>query len=377
MKKIRIVQLIWAMNEGGAQSLVRDYVLNINRDLFEVSIISVMPKLNDVYLRSIEEAGIKVKYIYKKWGLVTRGFHRKFGEKYIPFKLRRFMKELEPDIIHIHLYGLRHLKKIEENLNQTSLLFTCHNNVKRSFPNQNTKDYKAAKHFIETGRLSFIALHNEMKNELDNAFNTTSTVVLENGADLKRFIRGNIPETTDEIRLKNNIPTDAFVIGNIGRFSVPKNHEFILSVFKACYEKNSNAFLLLIGSGEKKEYIINKTKEMGLNDRTMVLSNRSDIPELLKAMDVFLFPSLYEGFPVTLIEAQASGLPCVISDTITKDSIRTNRVISLSLKTDINTWCEQVLTFKSNHQIRNDLEKCDSKFIVAKLEDIYRQVLNE
>src|SRR5699024_6190421 len=134
----------------------------------------------------------------------------------------------------------------------------------------------------------------------------------------------------NNIQKELDIPNNAVVMGHIGRFSPVKNHTFILDVFKALLEKkNDNYYLLLIGEGKLLPDIKEKAKEMGLLNNIRFLGLRKDIPQLLSFIDYFIFPSIYEGLGISLIEAQASGKNCIISENITIESIIVVDLISV------------------------------------------------
>jgi glycosyltransferase involved in cell wall biosynthesis len=117
------------------------------------------------------------------------------------------------------------------------------------------------------------------------------------------------------------IPPDAFAIGHVGRFSQQKNHAFVIDVFSELIKLEPKAFLLLTGDGELRREIEKKVLEVGLSQRVLFLGSRPDVPHLMQGiMDVFLLPSFYEGLPLVLIEAQAAGLPSVVSDVIPEEA---------------------------------------------------------
>lgn len=135
---------------------------------------------------------------------------------------------------------------------------------------------------------------------------------------------------------------DALVLGHVGRFSEPKNHPFLIDLFAAAAKKEPRARLVLVGGGEGRAAIEEKVRQLGLGDKVLFLGVRGDVNRLLQAMDVFVFPSLYEGLPVSLVEAQAAGLPCVISAAVSPESILTELVQQLPLDS-AELWAEQVL----------------------------------
>lgn len=136
---------------------------------------------------------------------------------------------------------------------------------------------------------------------------------------------------------------DELLIGHVGRFHFQKNHEFIIDIFEKVLLKKKASKLLLIGNGELKSKIIKKAEKLGLGNNIIFLENRSDINELLQAVDVFLMPSLFEGLPFALVEAQAADLPCVISDTISEEAMITENVYVVPLKEKAEIWAECII----------------------------------
>lgn len=134
-----------------------------------------------------------------------------------------------------------------------------------------------------------------------------------------------------------------FVVGHIGRFHEQKNHLFLIDIFRKIRALRQDAVLLLVGTGALEETVRNRVRELELDDAVLFLGQRFDIPQLLSAMDVFVFPSLHEGMPNTVVEAQATGLPCVIADTITKEAALTGLVSYLSLNGAAELWAETAL----------------------------------
>ena len=174
------------------------------------------------------------------------------------------------------------------------------------------------------------------------------------------------------MRRDNGIPKDAFVVGHIGRFNKVKNHRHLINVFKAVREKNPKSFLLMIGTGELQSEIEERINNEGLSSCTKILSHRTDIPELMRAMDAFVFPSFYEGLSVVLIEAQAVRLKCVISSTIPDESILSNIVTKVSLNAPISEWRDAVLT-ESTEEYMADFSSCDIAKNIKEVEKLYER----
>lgn len=165
--------------------------------------------------------------------------------------------------------------------------------------------------------------------------NKNKYTLLNNGLDLKTYTYNDLfrCQFREELSIKNEL-----VVGHVGRFNFQKNHFFLINVFDVFHRKNPNSKLVLIGNGETKLQVVERVKELSLEDNVVFLDVRSDIPYCLSGFDVFLFPSLYEGMPNTVVEAQACGLPCLISDTITKDACITDLVVMQSLSESPQDW---------------------------------------
>ena len=149
---------------------------------------------------------------------------------------------------------------------------------------------------------------------------------------------------------KRNIIRDEFciqpqqrVIGHIGRFCKQKNHDFLIDIFAQIKQIEPNSILLLIGEGDDKHQIHEKAVQLGLEGNVIFAGVRKDIPDILSAIDILVFPSFYEGMPNVVIEAQASGLPCIISDTITKEVCITDLVSRISLNCSAYYWAIAVI----------------------------------
>lgn len=160
--------------------------------------------------------------------------------------------------------------------------------------------------------------------------------------DYPRFIKCKDKEI-DYFKKQQQIE-DTIVLGHIGRFVEAKNHKFLIKILKTMNEKNINATLLLAGNGYMKEDIKKMAVEYKVYDKIRFLGIREDIDIVLKAMDVFIFPSIYEGLGLVMLEAQASGIPCVVSEAIQPEAdLGLGLVTKLSLEENIDKWINEIL----------------------------------
>lgn len=172
-------------------------------------------------------------------------------------------------------------------------------------------------------------------------FGSNQFNVLNNAINTKAYVVNR--EIGQEEREELKIPEDAFVVGHIGRFAPPKNHEFIVEIFAEVLKVKHNSFLLLVGDGDLKGKIEALTTELGIRDNVIFAGLRSDVNRILQVMDVFLFPSTYEGLPLSIIEAQAAGLPCLISDKVPIECQKTDLVRQIPLRESLTVWRDAVI----------------------------------
>lgn len=169
------------------------------------------------------------------------------------------------------------------------------------------------------------------------AYESGAVNILHNAIDIDRY--GFNADMRCRIRSEFGLSDDTTIIGHVGRFMTQKNHAFLLEVFSEYLKINRKSILMLVGGGELESAIKEKASELEISDKIIFTGVRSDIPALLSAMDIFVFPSLYEGMPNTVIEAQATGLPCLIADTITREADITGLISYLPLG-DAGKWAD-------------------------------------
>lgn len=171
-------------------------------------------------------------------------------------------------------------------------------------------------------------------------FRGNSFEILNNAIDAAAYVYD--PSRRAEIRRELKIPEKALTVGHVGRFSPAKNHEGLLDIFSEI-RKRINAVLLLVGEGELRKQMEQKADALGLRDSVIFMGLRTDVNALMQAMDVFVFPSNYEGIPLTMIEAQAAGLPCLISDRVPIECKITDPVKQIPLNASPAIWAQEAI----------------------------------
>ena len=369
---LTVVHFIHGLNMGGAETLVKNYALLMDKSKFEVIILCYDHYNDSPYEKILRENNVKMYFVcdemplYKKKGNLAKVINCMQRYYYVKKKI----EEIKPDIIHYHLTVGNYVKFARPN-KKTKLFYTQHFDVerwKRDYP----KDIKNVKWLQKHYFLQFIALNKKMKNDIDQMFGINNTKILNNGINMCEFQREyNKKEKRNEL----GIPENAFVVSHIGRFVSEKNHKFLIDIFAEIKQKCPEAFLLMIGTGDEKENIINKIKNMNIENSCLILSNRTDIAQLLRASDAAVFPSISEGLGISVIEMQAAGLPCVVSDAVPRDTCISNKIYYMSLREQASSWANKLLDMVNDERpvILKNISEWDIKNNVKQLECMYQK----
>lgn len=207
-------------------------------------------------------------------------------------------------------------------------------------------------------------------------FGNNRNEIVKNGVDVNIFSYDDV--LRKNVRKELGIPSQTVVIGHVGRFDENKNHSFLLEAFLQYREVQNDSVLMLVGKGSTKASVEKKVRELNLEDIVMFLGERTDVPQLLQAMDLFVMPSLFEGLPYVLVEAQAAGLPCVVSDTVDPLVKITPNVEFMSLSRSADEWAEAFLRMLENfRRVKTDQYVIDNGFSIErtakKLEALYSE----
>ncbi len=321
---------------GGQEAFIMNVLQHIDMKDLQIDFLTPYYCDNQYYTSIVEEKGGKVFAFdlpFNPGGLRSS----------IIKPLDAFFKNNKYDVIHIHSGSIsalmicaaiakkNHIKKIIVHSHATAekktLKYRVIKLISMPFMAVCPTDYCACS--VPAGEWKFSK--RIVKNKL---------VVLNNGIDLKKFSIS--PENRRKIRKQLGISDDTFVVGNAGRFSYEKNQQFTVSVFKEIKKLRKNSKLILVGDGDDKEKIISLVEELGLSDDVIFTGVVNNVNEYMQAMDVFLFPSVFEGLGMVAIEAQAVGLPVVASDTVPTDVGIMDNVKFISLKESHKVWAQTV-----------------------------------
>ena len=362
-----VIEFLYRLEDGGGiETIVRTYAETMDRNVVSLIILTLFPNTTGKNHIAIARMGIPIISLYPKYNIFFRTINKVLGKQITSFLLKKRIAQLQPCAIHVHLAKLTYLESIKSSIKNVRLFYTCHCIPDYYLSGSNKK--MSAKTLIKKNKLQVIALHEEMAVELNRLLGINNTIVIKNGINIGKF--RNVKESKQEIRKSLNIPTNAYVVGHVGRFRKVKNHTFLIDIFVHLLQ-HRNAHLVLVGDGKLLPMITDKIKRLGLEKKVTILTHRNDINRLLKTFDVFLFPSLHEGTGIALLEAQAAGLRCIISDTIPVSARILDTTIAVSLDKSPEYWCKIILNEKLTQAHSTTLNDYDIHQIVKRLQNMY------
>lgn len=326
-RPIRILQVVTDMNRGGLETMLMNYYRRIDRSMVQFDFLTHREK-RAAYDDEIEALG---GVIHRLPRLVP--WSRSYQKTLDAF----FATHPEYRIVHVHQDCLSAviLKAAEKHGVPVRIAHSHNNNQDKNLKYPIKLFYRRQ---IPGHATALFACGREAGEWM---FRGAPFQILNNAIDTTQYRHS--PELAAQMREALSIPQNALVIGHVGRFSLQKNHHFLIDIFAELKKQNRNAVLLLVGDGGLRSEIEEKIRQLGLGDIVIFTGIRSDVPALMQAMDVFVFPSLHEGLPVTLVEAQAAGLPCFVSDGVPDDCHLTDLVHTVSLREPPKKWAETIL----------------------------------
>lgn len=328
---IRVLHVFSTMNRGGAETLIMNLYRNIDRS-----------KIQFDFVVHIQEKCAYDDEIKKLGGRIFR-VPKYTGKNH--FEYTKAWKNLAKDnqehiIVHGHVRSTASIYlTIYKNMGRTTISHSHSTSSGKgvSAIAKNLMQYPIkfiADYFLACSRNAGVWLFGE-KITKSNRFE-----IFNNAIDIDRFKFNE--QIRQRIRSELNIQ-EKFVIGHVGRFHPAKNHAFLIEIFKRVHQINENAVLLLVGDGNLKNSIIEKVKKENLEECVIFTGIKPNVNDVLQAMDVFVFPSIYEGLGISIIEAQAAGLNCIVSDRIPDEAILSSLVHKVSLLKSAEFWSKKVL----------------------------------
>lgn len=366
LKKIRVAMITTNLERHGISTVVTNYGQNLDKKNFEVVIITGS-EVNEEYRRQCKNAGVEIIEITSK------------KKNVIKYSCQLFysLHSMKFDIVHVHgNSATMTLELFIAKINHIKIRIAhCHNS---------TCNHIKLHRFLlplfrrlVTGRIACSQIAGNW------IFPAGGFIVLPNAFSIEKYKFD--PQKRRKIRSDLKIDDSTVIIGHVGRLNQQKNQKFIIEIFDKIMNKRNDFKLLLVGDGPNRESIMRQIENSSYKNQIIMYGESDDPSSLYDAMDIFVCPSLYEGFGNVVIEAQISGLPIVASDAFPEDTHLTSYIKYKSLSDDSDKWADSVIAMLSqNRDSRNDLyqqnKELFSKYEIMEsvhiLEKFYKQQLD-
>jgi glycosyltransferase involved in cell wall biosynthesis len=343
-KQYRILHVLGTMDPGGLETWLLHVLKHIDHDRFQLYFCTCGPHPG-LFASEVERRGGLMLPCPKGKNLWS--FSRRF---------RKILREGNYDVVHshVHLFSGALLRWAKA---EGVPIGIAHSHTSQDDkPNTLARRYyrKIMKTWISRYATCGLAASMPAAADLfgENWEADERFRILHYGIDLRPF---ESPIGQDTVRDELGIPSTALVVGHVGRFIAAKNHRFLVEIAKEIHRRRPETHFLFVGDGPLKPNIETLARELDLSGKMHFVGTRTDVPRLMRGgMDVFVFPSIWEGLPVTLIEAQAAGLPCIVSETITNEADVLSEQIRVPLSTRSQVWAEKIIDALEHGRIQTE-----------------------
>lgn len=360
----KVLHFVSKMDRAGQETFLMNVFRNINRSKVQFGFLCTLSSSGD-YDQEIRKLGGEIHY-----DPIKVSGHFKIIENF--FILKETLKKLKPNY---QVFEIHTQHAMDAYLSALAAKKAGFNNVIVHSHNSSTL-YHPKLHLIFKPFLKGLKIHRFACSDSAGKwmYGNSNFQIIKNGINLSDFIysKSTRQDVRKQLKWENSI-----VIGHVGRFNAQKNQLFLIDIFAQFLRIHPNAKLVFVGDGDDKVKITRKIEEMGLEDKVVLLGVREDTNRIYQGMDAFVFPSLFEGLPVVLVEAQAASLPCLVSSNVTKEIKITDKIKFMNLKLSDSEWAkslDNLLEFngdrvdETNNMIRSGY---DIKVVANRLERIY------
>ena len=353
---MKIMQIIPSFAFGGAEVMCENLVYSLIELGNTVEVISLFSSHTPITER-MEERGVNIVYLNKKPGF----------DFSIVSKLKKEIKKFAPDVVHVHLNAIKYVGLAVGKIKLKKCVYTVHNIAEKDASGFSRKLNAV---FFKKNLIQPVALSETVKESISNLYDMDSESIhtVYNGIDLAKC------EVKESYALG-----DPIKIIHIGRFFEQKNHKGLLEVFSKIKKKYPNAVLQLVGDGELKSSMELYADELGIKDSVEFMGAKANVHEFLSDADIFMLPSIYEGVPITLIEAMGSGMPIVATAVGGVPDMLSHNESAMLTKVDVDSVYEACIELLENDEKRLKLGKSaltqshrfSAKYMAEKYCEIY------
>lgn len=343
IEKRKILMVTGSLRIGGMENVAMNIARYIDRNQFQINFVVYGNEIGE-YEEEVKKLGGEVYHI---------PFPREGAKKYCR-ALKEIMKKTGPyEVVHSHnLFPSGMVMKVAHEANVPVRIAHAHTNRDDTHLNIVRKIYqRLMRGLVWKYATQLFACSQKAGNYLFQEKFGDSGFVMNNGVGTEKFF---IDDNKKNMLKKELGISSEKIIGHTGRFVQVKNHSFLVDVFKSIYDSGENVKLMLIGDGVLKGNIEEKVRNLGIEDRVIFTGMRNDVYDLLSLMDVYVLPSIYEGVSVSLMEAQAAGVPFVVSTAAYSDESKvTEYGVALDLDAGINTWRDVIVEQMQRGKLKN------------------------
>lgn len=363
---IRVLQMIGSLNVGGSQTMIMNIYRNIDRTKMQFDFVLDHPK-ETYFAQELKDMGARI-YTMPLFNGANAAEVKKDWNNF-------FYMHPEYKVLHSHVRSYASLYLPVAKKHGVKTIIHSHSTSNGSGPAAMAKN--ALQYPLKKQADILMACSTEAGLWLygEKACKSDKYVFMPNAVDIERFAFSE--QKRNAMRKKLGLE-GRFVVGHVGRFMADKNHLFLVEAFAKLHEKRPESSLLLVGEGDLQRAAAMKAVELGVAEDVILTGNRNDVPELLCAMDLFAFPSLREGLPATVIEAQAAGLPCLVSEAVTNDVAISPLVKRLPIDST-ELWAEEMFKAGSRQDVSEHIIKAgfDVRASAQQLYELYVKLHKE
>jgi glycosyltransferase involved in cell wall biosynthesis len=335
MEKIRVIQIVSKLNFGGAEIRTIELINQMNLDIFSFEFVVHSAEIG-VLERELESKGIAVHH-----------FHEPTLRNALSLliQISKFYKHNTIDVIHNHntTYGVFH--HLFAKISGIPI------RIAHARSEQHGIGFKNLFRISLSFFIKYLATHRVAVSQASGRliFGKKPFTVLPNGVDYSKYYFDELGRS--EIRKQLGINKEDILFGHIGRLSLEKNHSFIIDLFSYLSKDFPNSHLVIVGAGPIREFILDRVENLDLSDKFHLIESLPNSKDFLSAIDLLLFPSLYEGMPGVVIESQLCKCPSIISETVTDEVVFSPLVRRMPL--NVNLWRDEILTKNWRKSIRH------------------------
>jgi glycosyltransferase involved in cell wall biosynthesis len=299
MDRVRVLQIVPKLVMGGGQRVAMDLVEHLDRQRFDVEMVSLYPYSGEIFEVYMRDLGVNVNYLSKRLGFDTKIF----------FEVHRVLSGFKPQVVHNHLHALYTLLPSSLINRIPVLIYTIH-----SLADQEAKGLHRFINRMAFAKLGVVpvSISKAVLQSVHDIYGEVDSPVIYNGIDAGKYsLSGSQPQ---KLREQFCIPENAFVFVNVASFRSLKNHRLLVYAFRDVLQYFPSSFLILVGEGELRQETSVLVEELGISNRVLFTGIRSDVAQILNACDCFVLSSDWEGLPISILEAMASGRPVIATN---------------------------------------------------------------